>query len=97
MAGGWPLYLFYKGDNIIEESIIFIVSFTIITLIILKPYDLKWSCVFGRHTFQRHGVKHGMYHDKITGGLCGTTRQIYQCSCGKFKKAEDKDWIGGIK
>ena len=79
------------------ELFVLVVMFSIILFVILKPYDLRWSCVFGRHKFHRSGVKHGMYFDKRENKIVGTSRRIYMCRCQKIKKAADEDWIGGIK
>ena len=79
------------------EIFIIVVLVAVVIFITLKPYELKWSCVFGRHNFHKIGLKYGMYLNKDTNKIVGTTRQLYQCQCGKIKAAAAEDWVGGVK
>lgn len=66
--------------------------FLAISMFKINHPHIKWGCFFGKHRYSYAGRRSGMTYNKDTDKVTGTMRKLYQCSCGTFKKAEDKDW-----
>jgi len=77
---------------VVDMLFVALILFFVVNLI--KALSGKdWACFFGFHRFGYLGNKHGMHYNKAAKKIAGTTRKLYQCRCGKIKRAENEGFI----
>ena len=74
-------------------EVIIVSSILALVLFKINHPEVRWGCLVGKHKYSYLGSKSGMHYNKDTKQVTGTMRRLYQCSCGKDKPAESKDWI----
>lgn len=84
----------------LDKIALFIVIISIIIVYFaMIYYDIltgkqAWGCVFHRHEYYQDSNKNGMAISTVTGKIEFTERKMYKCrNCGKYKRAEKKDWL----